>query len=261
MIRGTTFVVFEWQRYKFWKQFTTFGCFYHSSTKLFSNDKDTNFESNSQLKLLGHLEKLCCFRMTKIQILKAIHNLGSSDLHPAIVVFEWQRYKFWKQFTTSELSSINSLLLFSNDKDTNFESNSQHYLNGDRERFGCFRMTKIQILKAIHNVIRRFRLNSEVVFEWQRYKFWKQFTTFSACLIFIFCCFRMTKIQILKAIHNFSGWRYFYICVVFEWQRYKFWKQFTTSISCSNSTAGLFSNDKDTNFESNSQLGTQNKEN
>ena len=41
---------------------------------LFQDDKDTKFESNSQRIANGPFDGPCCFRMTKIQSLRAIHN-------------------------------------------------------------------------------------------------------------------------------------------------------------------------------------------
>ena len=45
------------------------------------------------------------------------------------------------------------LLLFNGDKDTNFESNSQHFRNCVIHNCGCLTATKILILKAIHNLL------------------------------------------------------------------------------------------------------------
>ena len=137
--------------------------------------KDTNFESNSQPRLFYHISIHCCL---------------------------WcQRYKFWKQFTTFFRNLIYWFLLFM--------------------------MSKIQILKAIHNSITFCKFPTRAVYDvkdtnfesnsqqfvikfiftvgclWcQRYKFWKQFTTKSTCRICYLQLFMMSKIQILKAIHN-----------------------------------------------------------
>jgi len=61
--------------------------------------KDTNFESNSQLRACEQARAPPLFMMSKIQILKAIHNEGKFD-------------------------SINPTAVY-DVKDTNFESNSQ----------------------------------------------------------------------------------------------------------------------------------------
>ena len=95
--------------------------------RLFQDDKDTKFESNSQLMRRGFCRKTGCFRTTKIQNLRAIHNTAVLD--DAL------------------------LALFQDDKDTKFESNSQQQCFGDKGAWRCFRTTKIQNLRAIHNTL------------------------------------------------------------------------------------------------------------
>ena len=134
--------------------------------------------------------------MSKIQFLKAIHNIS-------IPIFI-------------------ALLLFQNVKDTIFESNSQHFTEVKSCGSSCFRMSKIQFLKAIHNnplkiieTLRLFQNVKDTIFE-----------SNSQHLVLCFhtskCCFRMSKIQFLKAIHNqlylFSPKQQ----VVSECQRYNF---------------------------------------
>ena len=60
---------------------------------LFQDDKDTKFESNSQLGSLFPIDKFGCFRTTKIQNLRAIHNLVFCALSTGMVVSGRQRYK------------------------------------------------------------------------------------------------------------------------------------------------------------------------
>ncbi len=194
--------VSESQRYKFWKQFTTAAKFRCCKGWLFLKVKDTNFESNSQLKLLNLNGSYSCFWKSKIQILKAIHNA-------------FNLVKCW-------------IVLFLKVKDTNFESNSQLPVWFYFVRLSCFWKSKIQILKAIHNLLTKplQRLRS---------------------------CFWKSKIQILKAIHNIVANIVVYFSAVSESQRYKFWKQFTTQYSENAIKDALFLKVKDTNFESNSQ--------
>ena len=93
--------------------------------KFISKNKDTNFESNSQL-IIRHSGIISgLYQRTKIQILKAIHNCAPILSCRCKVYIKEQRYKFWKQFTTSCLIAKSSLLFISKNKDTNFESNSQ----------------------------------------------------------------------------------------------------------------------------------------
>ena len=173
------FVVSGRQRYKIWEQFTTHRPHYHFIILLFQDDKDTKFESNSQHAVRCIWMKKSCFRTTKIQNLRAIHNAYGYLRYPYLVVSGRQRYKIWEQFTTvAELATLN-ILLFQDDKDTKFESNSQLGSSCLIDKFGCFRTTKIQNLRAIHNCLHRVRCSYEVVSGRQRYKIWEQFTTLS----------------------------------------------------------------------------------
>ena len=115
--------------------------------------------------------------MSKIQILKATHNCVTSSFGKLRTVSRCQRYKFWKQLTTSAAKLVCNRLLFHDVKDTNFESNSQpvfHWLCGTKY---CFTMSKIQILKATHNNAYHIYSVMRTVSRCQRYKFWKQLTT------------------------------------------------------------------------------------
>ena len=121
------------------------------------------------------------------------------------IVLILQKYKFWKQFTTP--SDFGELLdeLFWFCKNTNFESNSQlivkiliHLVNCfDSAKIqilkaihnnaitavdtsNCFDSAKIQILKAIHNYTKTTTQTNKIVLILQKYKFWKQFTTYRA---------------------------------------------------------------------------------
>ena len=123
---STAIAVSESQRYKFWKQFTTISHKLITSVWLFLKVKDTNFESNSQPNCSRVKNRMCCFWKSKIQILKAIHNTYSVNNEFDTAVSESQRYKFWKQFTTITPPPA--------------------------KISGCFWKSKIQILKAIHNL-------------------------------------------------------------------------------------------------------------
>ena len=80
--------------------------------------------------------------MSKIMILKAIHNLA--DLLYYL------------------------LQLFPNVKDNDFESNSQQHKGIQKKLTSCFRMSKIMILKAIHNPQANGDIVGAVVSECQR---------------------------------------------------------------------------------------------
>jgi len=76
--------------------------------------------------------------MSKIQILKAIHNTYFSRLAPKLAVYDV--------------------------KDTNFESNSQQNGNAVFLR-RLFMMSKIQILKAIHNMKKKPYKKAKAVYD------------------------------------------------------------------------------------------------
>ena len=139
------------QRYKKWKQFTTTTRQKKKTRSLWTIYKDTKNESNSQ-----HLDNsinfgVRCELYTKIQKMKAIHNWAT-----------WRAllYALWTIY-----------------KDTKNESNSQRINNVSFTKRSCELYTKIQKMKAIHNHQAKTRCLITAVNYIQRYKKWKQFTT------------------------------------------------------------------------------------
>ena len=141
-------------------------------------NKITKIESNSQRH---HQQAQCrdgCFYWTKLQKLKAIHNLKSSFALEPNGAFTEQNYKNWKQFTTATCcSSQHSRVLLLN-KITKIESNSQQVLEPPTALLRCFYWTKIQNLKAILNSYCLQGAAFDGAFTEQRYKIWKQFSTY-----------------------------------------------------------------------------------
>ena len=269
---------YQSQNYKIWKQFTT------------------------------HFESLRTFftllSITKLQNLKAIHNLPTFYWYQALVVinhkttkfesnsqrfcvwrlpltccYQSQNYKIWKQFTTAypisssywgllsitklqNLKAIHNLRGYSysnsyvviNHKTTKFESNSQHLCPLPP----CRRV-------VINHKTTKFESNSQLIggilwralrcYQSQNYKIWKQFTTLCLFSVQLPTLLSITKLQNLKAIHNFHHRRYIQIAVVinhkitkfesnsqrlvlsslverrcYQSQNYKIWKQFTTHL-------------------------------
>ena len=190
------------QRYKKWKQFTTF------------------------VDILKNVYR--CELYTKIQKMKAIHNGEFKIICVLLAVNYTQRYKKWKQFTTCHSLWSSFTQLWTIHKDTKNESNSQQVGRLRRRRSRCELYTKIQKMKAIHNPKMFTKFDSLAVNYTQRYKKWKQFTTFSMPLTWLFWlwtihkdtknesnsqqttprqifdsrCELYTKIQKMKAIHN-----------------------------------------------------------
>ena len=190
--------------------------------------------------------------ITKLQNLKAIHNKIKNVSKFLVCCYQSQNYKIWKQFTTQIKLLPYLCTLLS--------------------------ITKLQNLKAIHNIWReymcqlivvinhkttKFESNSQLnrisgiilvcCYQSQNYKIWKQFTTFISLFIVLWMLLSITKLQNLKAIHN----RRFLLaqknivvinhkttkfesnsqqteeCLMasggcYQSQNYKIWKQFTT---------------------------------
>ena len=87
--------------------------------------KDTKFESKSQLDDNWKQYPKYCFYWSKIQNLKANHNVAVAEHANDAIAFTGQRYKIWKQITTfyPNGNKMRELLLLV--KDTKFESKSQ----------------------------------------------------------------------------------------------------------------------------------------
>ena len=139
--------------------------------------KDTKFESKSQQPRIRHLCLLYCFYWSKIQNLKANHNRYWEFLTFWIIAFIGQRYKIWKQITTAMVCGCSSVLLLLLVKDTKFESKSQLVSITDYKVNNCFYWSKIQNLKANHNIFQALYPLLLIAFIGQRYKIWKQITT------------------------------------------------------------------------------------
>ena len=190
--------------------------------------KDTKFESKSQPQEAHENAVKHCFYWSKIQNLKANHNKSSVAEKFVLIAFIGQRYKIWKQITTSPALIGNYELLLLLVKDTKFESKSQ-----PKDLFFgllpyCFYWSKIQNLKANHNAWRSLDAIARIAFIGQRYKIWKQITThnnreYDIEILLLLVkdtkfesksqrrltfkddedyCFYWSKIQNLKANHN-----------------------------------------------------------
>ena len=168
------------------------------------NRKTTKFESNWQHKVPALVQKLRCYQS--------------------------QNYKIWKQFTTLLLCSSKTSLLLSITKLQNLKTIHNHTLTLNLKR-------KV----VINRRTTKFESNSQLVtacdnrqqrcYQSQNYKFWKQFITPKASQIWAKLLLSITKLQILKAIHNY--------------------------LWCKNISILVVINHKTTKFESNSQQGRQ----
>ena len=148
---------FTEQNYKNWKQFTTFGHIWKWTDGVLLLNKITKIESNSQLVASMSTPSLRCFYWTKLQKLKAIHNTEMLADKLSAGAFTEQNYKNWKQFTTYDGLSDDDIMVLLLNKITKIESNSQHTIQPTSSRLRCFYWTKLQKLKAIHNILQEQR--------------------------------------------------------------------------------------------------------
>ena len=241
--------------------------------------KDTKFESKSQLNESGLSNGANCFYWSKIQNLKANHNVNGYSVFRTCIAFIGQRYKIWKQITTRMRRSPRKQKLLLLVKDTKFESKSQPDLRSQALYNYCFYWSKIQNLKANHNISSNWTLTVPIAFIGQRYKIWKQITTqdiYKQCRQSLLLlvkdtkfesksqplngskriksnCFYWSKIQNLKANHNSGALELRKREIAFIGQRYKIWKQITTAERAKLIVKTLLLLVKDTKFESKSQ--------
>ena len=141
--------------------------------------------------------------------------------------YQLQNYKIWKQFTTSINALLFDVVLLSITKLQNLKA--IHNLSQYR---------KLRLLVVINRKITKFESNSQLFgialslvggcYQSQHYKIWKQFTTFLHTNLSILSLLSITKLQNLKAIHN---------------------QQLVPAIA-----TNVVINHKTTKFESNSQL-------
>ena len=190
--------------------------------------------------------------ITKLQNLKAIHNFPIKPyLLPLVVInhkttkfesnsqrgilwrvlhlscYQSQNHKIWKQFTTRHNFVVSNSLLLS--------------------------ITKLQNLKAIHNLLlfsywqisvvinhktTKFESNSQLAshstvmprccYQSQNYKIWKQFTTFLPKSCRLVTLLSITKLQNLKSNSQLMSKEGVVYTSCYQSQNYKIWKQFTT---------------------------------
>ena len=102
------------------------------------------------------------------------------------------------------------ILLFQTTKIQTFESNSQLAAESANRTFGCFRLQRYKLLKAIHNVTVIFVLFALVVSDYKDTNFLKAIHN---CSSFILCKASVVSdykdINFLKAIHDGTLMRLF----------------------------------------------------
>ena len=151
-------------------------CSHVSQELLFAYLKDNNFESDSQPRTVRHCSWSSCSRISKITILKAIHNILNACIYGS--------------------------LLFAYLKDNNFESDSQQLFDELERMRRCSRISKITILKAIHNRSGLLESGTLLFAYLKDNNFESDSQLRCHTAIAQPCCSRISKITILKAIHN-----------------------------------------------------------
>ena len=164
--------------------------------------------------------------ITKLQNLKAIHNIGLRRICLTGVVinhkttkfesnsqqkgrcigvyyrcYQSQNYKIWKQLTTDKSCSIWAYKLLSITKLQNLKAIHNHLLSEE-----------LHHIVVINHKTTKFESNSQLLagaigvsiscYQSQNYKIWKQFTTSFNHNIYNVPSLSITKLQNLKAIHN-----------------------------------------------------------
>ena len=142
---------FRLQRYKLLKAIHNTSVYGQKWTEVVSDYKDTNFWKQFTTLVESLLSDLCCFRLQRYKLLKAIHNTFELWFWRKIVVSDYKDTNFWKQFTTCHSTWLEVSALFQTTKIQTFESNSQHNDRSPRQIRSCFRLQRYKLLKAIHN--------------------------------------------------------------------------------------------------------------
>ena len=123
-------------------------------------------------------------------------------MHYAGGCFRLQRYKLLKAIHNGVCRSRLILLLFQTTKIQTFESNSQRHSRRQISKYRCFRLQRYKLLKAIHNFV---LLVGTSVWLFQTTKiqtFESNSQPYSATYSATYCCFRLQRYKLLKAIHN-----------------------------------------------------------
>ena len=167
---------------------------------------------------------------------------------------EYQRYNFWKQFTTVRCIYPCNCQLFRISKIQFFESNSQHIATCTQLDYRLFRISKIQFFESNSQPLLSWVIASSVVQNIKRYNFLKAIHNLVANPLANPLLLEYQRYNFLKAIHNVSYTKLSLETVVQNIKDTIFWKQFTTKCLRFIGVWMLFRISKIQFFESNSQL-------
>jgi len=171
-----------------------------------------------------------------------------------LVVYQVKDTIFWKQITTPENIAMYYRMLFIKSKIQFFESKSQLNVLEHVSLLSCLSSQRYNFLKANHNLSRKGRIRTNVVYQVKDTIFWKQITTIFSSYNQRFQLFIKSKIQFFES----KSQPYIKCCSCrrscLSSQRYNFLK---ANHNYSNSLQGvskLFIKSKIQFFESKSQL-------
>ena len=202
VILFTSTVVCDTAKVRFFKQITTYVCWWTSKSGCLRYCKSTIFQANHNLPLVRPLRCLCCLRYCKSTIFQANHNYLGGMVYQPFVVCDTAKVRFFKQITT-----LCCMIIF---------------------LVCCLRYCKSTIFQANHNIMRLFSQRLLVVCDTAKVRFFKQITTLIIrvkilCLLFAilqkydfssksqqvaynflrrFSCLRYCKSTIFQANHN-----------------------------------------------------------
>ena len=169
---------YQSQNYKIWKQFTTGVPLLPNRCRLLSITKLQNLKAIHNLNL-GHLNLKGVVINHKTTEFESNSQLNELEALWHFGCYQSQNYKIWKQFTTHKRRVLRQVQLLS--------------------------IAKLQNLKAIHNSRRCSSALSSVVINRKTTKFESNSQLQLFCVFFLYCCYQS--------------------------QKYKIWKQFTKCIS------------------------------
>ena len=118
---------------------------------LFQQVKIKQFESNSQRSVLCEMLRGSCFSRSKLNSLKAIHNVDGVCSVFVYCCFSRSKLNSLKAIHNSVVWFVLFSVLFQQVKIKQFESNSQRSGTPSCRTRGCFSRSKLNSLKAIHN--------------------------------------------------------------------------------------------------------------
>ena len=144
-------VVCDTAKVRFFKQITTAPFHYKANSQLFAILQKYDFSSKSQPAEAVAEGATRCLRYCKSTIFQANHNQTQGDVLKVLVVCDTAKVRFFKQITTSP--KYNCIIIC------------------------CLRYCKSTIFQANHNGVKVGFLNTSVVCDTAKVRFFKQITT------------------------------------------------------------------------------------